>query len=270
MAKIIDGKKIADRIRQNLKRKINRSKIKPGLAAILVGADPASEIYVGLKEKASAEVGIYFEKYVFPKVTKQATIVRKIKALNQDKKIHAILVQLPLPAHLNENRIIATINPQKDADGFHPKNLELFFKDKAEIDPGLLVGIVKLLESTKKPLKKKRAHILAKSPIFVKPLKKLLQEKGLKVFSSKVIKDTKKADILIVALGKSHIVQPKHVKRGVVIIDVGFNRIKGKIRGDVAPQVKKKASFYTPVPGGVGPMTVAMLLENTYRLAQKK
>lgn len=268
MTKVIDGRKLAENIRKNLKRKITGSNVQPGLAAILVGNNPASETYVGLKEKASAEVGVYFEKYLFPVKTTQASIIRKIQKLNRDKKIHGILVQLPLPKHLNENKIIQTINASKDADGFHLENVKLFLSGKSIIKPGLAVGIVKLIESTNVNLKNKSAYILAKNTIFIDPLKKMLEEKNIKVTSGRRVESAKKADIVIVALGKPHLIQSKHIKKGAIVIDVGYNRKDGKVLGDVHPSVKQKAGYLTPVPGGVGPMTVAMLLENTYRLAK--
>ncbi|MBU2229170.1 bifunctional 5,10-methylenetetrahydrofolate dehydrogenase/5,10-methenyltetrahydrofolate cyclohydrolase [Patescibacteria group bacterium] len=268
MAKVINGRKLAVSIRENLKRKIARSNIRPGLAAILVGNNPASETYVGLKEKASAEVGVYFEKYLFPSKTTQISIIRKIQELNRDKKIHGILVQLPLPAHLNENKIIQAIDSKKDADGFHSENIKLFLKGKSIIKPGLAVGIVKLVESTKVSLKNKSIYILAKSPIFIDPLEKMFKEKGANVESGKKIGNMKKTDIIVVALGRPHSILSKHIKNGAIIIDVGYNRKGDKVLGDVHPSANKKAGYFTPVPGGVGPMTVAMLLENTYQLAK--
>ncbi|MFA6391999.1 MAG: bifunctional 5,10-methylenetetrahydrofolate dehydrogenase/5,10-methenyltetrahydrofolate cyclohydrolase [Patescibacteria group bacterium] len=268
MVKIINGRKLAVSIRRNLKRKIAKSNIQPGLAAILVGNDPASETYVGLKEKASAEVGIYFEKYLFPAKTAQTAIIQKVKELNRDKKIHGILVQLPLPGRLNENKVIQAIDVRKDADGFHAENVKLFLRGKSIIQPGLPYGIVVLLVSTHISLKNKHAHILAKSPIFIGPLKKMLEEKGVKVTSGRKIISAKDADIVISALGKPHFVRAKHIKKGVIIIDVGYNRKGKKVVGDVHPSVIKKAGYLSPVPGGVGPMTVALLLENTYQLAK--
>lgn len=268
MAKILDGRKLALGIRRNLKRKIAKSKTQPGLAAILVGNDPASETYVGLKEKASAEVGIYFEKYLFPAKTTQQSIIKKIGELNRDKKIHGILVQLPLPGKLDENKVIETIDVRKDADGFHRENVKLFLQDKSVILPGLPFGIVKLLVSAHVPLKNKHAHILAKSPIFIRPLKKMLEEKGIRVTFGRNVPVVKEADVVISALGKPHFIKPKHIKKGAIIIDVGYNRKGKKVLGDVHPTVIKKAGYLSPVPGGVGPMTVAMLLENTYQLSK--
>jgi methylenetetrahydrofolate dehydrogenase (NADP+)/methenyltetrahydrofolate cyclohydrolase len=268
MAKILDGRKLATGIRRNLKRKIAKSNIQPGLAAILVGNDPASETYVGLKEKASAEVGIYFEKYLFPARTAQASIIQKVKELNRDKKIHGILVQLPLPGRLNENKVIQVIDVRKDADGFHAENVKLFLKGKSVIQPGLPYGIVQLLVSSRVVLKNKHAHILAKSPIFISPLKKMLEAKGIYVTSGRKIISAKDADIVISALGKPHFVEARHIKKGAIVIDVGYNRRGKKVVGDVHPSVNKKAGYLSPVPGGVGPMTVAMLLENTYQLAK--
>ncbi|MFA6272157.1 MAG: bifunctional 5,10-methylenetetrahydrofolate dehydrogenase/5,10-methenyltetrahydrofolate cyclohydrolase [Patescibacteria group bacterium] len=268
MAKILNGRKLAVGIRRNLKQKIAKSNIQPGLAAILVGNDPASETYVSLKEKASAEVGIYFEKYLFPAKTTQANIIRKVKKLNRDKKIHGILVQLPLPGRLNENKVIHAIDVRKDADGFHAENVKLFLKGKSVIQPGLPFGIVTLLVSTHVSLKNKHAHILAKSPIFISPLKKMLEAKGVEVTSGRKIDAVKNMDIVISALGKPHFIQSKHIKKGAIVIDVGYNRKGKKVVGDVHPSVIKKAGYLSPVPGGVGPMTVAMLLENTYQLAK--
>ncbi len=268
----LNGYKIANKILTDLKKKIKNIKPKPGLAVILVGKNPASVTYVGLKEKASRTTGIHFEKYLFSSQTKEKEIVKKIEILNHDQKIHGILVQLPLPKSFHKNKIINTIDPKKDVDGFHPKNLVKIINGKPSIIPGVILGILDLIKGTRVILKNKTALILAKSPVFIKPLKKILKNKGLTVtHESKIIKSqTKKADILIVALGQPRAIKTAMVKENSIIIDVGFTRKGKKVIGDVDPKVYKKTSHYTPVPGGVGPLTVAYLLKNTYLLSTKR
>jgi methylenetetrahydrofolate dehydrogenase (NADP+)/methenyltetrahydrofolate cyclohydrolase len=272
-AQIIDGKKIAGQIRDEIKKEIADLKITPGLAAILVGADPASHLYVNLKERACAEVGIHFEKYLFFATEPEEKIIKKIQELNHNPDIHGILVQIPLPSHFDENKIIATIDPQKDADGFHPENIKKLLAGKPAIVPPVIAGILKLIESTGIEMQNKKITILTNSEIFAKPLEKILKNNQITaaITPADPAPFTRDADIVITALGRPKFLTGEMIKDGAVLIDVGTTRLEdGTTVGDVDfESVKEKASWLTPVPGGVGPMTVAMLLKNVLELAKR-
>lgn len=273
-AQIIDGKKIAAEIRAKIKNEIAKLKITPGLAVILVGADPASHLYVGLKEKASAEVGVHFEKYLFFSAEPEEKIIKKIQDLNSNPDIHGILVQLPLPPHFNENKIITTIDPQKDADGFHPANIEKLLRDEPTIVPPVISGILKLMEATGEEIINKKIAILANSEIFIKPLQKILEKDNQVAYAiapENVASITHNADVVITALGRPKFLTGEMIKDGTIVIDVGTTRLEdGTLVGDVDfESASQKASWITPVPGGVGPMTVVMLLQNVLELAKK-
>jgi methylenetetrahydrofolate dehydrogenase (NADP+)/methenyltetrahydrofolate cyclohydrolase len=262
MAILLNGKIIAEKIKKQLKKQVNQMRQKPGLAVILVGKNPASEIYVKLKEKAAAEIGIKFKKIIFPTHTAKGKIINLINRLNKNKKIQGIIVQLPLPKHLNSNEIVQKIDPKKDVDGF-------VFGSKF-ISP-THQAILRLLKATKKNLKNKKAIILAKNKIFAEPLKNLLEKKKIKtkiIYFPKFKLKLKKIDIIIVALGKPHFLKPKMIKNNCIIIDVGYSRLKDKPVGDVDPKCFQKAAFFSPVPGGVGPLTVIYLLKNVVLSAQ--
>jgi len=251
---ILKGKTLAQKIKKQLKEKMAKLKIKPGLAVVLVGKNKASEVYVQQKEKMAQELGVNFKKYLMPSKTNEIKIINLIKKLNQDKNIQGILVQLPLPKNLDANKIIQTIDPKKNVDAFH----------NPLIIPPTIAGILELLKATKLNLKNKKACLLTKNEVFTKSLKDLLENKGIKIISQ-----TKRADILIVALGKPKFVKTEMIKKGVIIIDVGFNRIKNKPVGDVDfENVVKKTKFITPVPGGVGPLTVIFLFKNLIKLTK--
>ncbi len=275
MAEIIDGKKIAEEIKADLAKEIFQNFYKPNLAVILVGSDPASQLYVSLKKQAAKKVGIEFHEYLMPENTPQEKILEAIDFLNHDENIDAILIQLPLPNNLNTDKIIQSIDPAKDVDGFHPENIKKLLNNETNFIPGLPLGIIKLLESTKENLANKKAVIIAKSEIFYQPLKKLLN--NLKVETEivdpkdKNIKDkTKTADILISAVGLAFFITADMVKDKAIVIDVGTNKVNDYTVGDVDySSVFEKTSHITPVPGGVGPMTVAMLLYNTLQLYKK-
>jgi methylenetetrahydrofolate dehydrogenase (NADP+)/methenyltetrahydrofolate cyclohydrolase len=276
MAEMIDGKKIAAQIKQEIIKEINDKKLEPNLAVVLVGDDPASKIYVNLKKKACHEVGIEFHEYLLPINITQDQVLETIDFLNRDEKIDAILVQLPLPKHLDTDIIIQAINPQKDVDGFHPENIKNFIIQKSNFVPGLPLGIIKLIESTKEDLKDKQALILAKNKILYQPLAKLLDDLRVQTTimlpSHPALKNQcQQADILITAVGKPFFVTADMIKEGAIIIDIGTNKIDNNyVVGDVDyTAVFSKAGHITPVPGGVGPVTVAMLLYNTVKLAQK-
>lgn len=247
---------------------IEKQKNKPGLAAILVGDDPASFVYVNLKEKACREIGINFHKYLCNQQCyndiSEKELIELIKFLNNDKQVNGIIVQLPLPKKFDTQKIINTISPQKDVDGFHPKNKKII--------PPTIASIIKLLESTKQKLENKKTLIIGKSNIFTDGLKKYLLEKLniTNIDNQKSIpKNSKDYDIIIMALGSAKSLKKTMVKENAIVIDVGTNKIKDKIIGDVDSKVAEVAGFISPVPGGVGPLTVACLLENTFILSQK-
>ncbi len=265
---ILDGKALAKKIRKNLQQKIRKSSAtyesRPGLAAILVGSDPASALYVTLKEKAAKEVGMHFHTYRCNDDISEKNLLEVIDFLNKDAEIHGILVQLPLPKGLDEDRIVQHIDPAKDADGFHKKNIVV-------LSPPL-AATVRFLEETTLDFKGKSAICVVNSTLFGEGLKKALKPLGLRatiVFSDdqKLTDKTKKADVLITAAGKAKLITSPMVKKGAIVIDIGTVQYRNKTVGDVDFQnVLPKTSFITPVPGGIGPMTVAYLLKNTYTL----
>ncbi|MBI5799049.1 MAG: bifunctional methylenetetrahydrofolate dehydrogenase/methenyltetrahydrofolate cyclohydrolase [Candidatus Yonathbacteria bacterium] len=274
---LLNGKKLADGIRAQIRIDIQKSGITPGLAVLLVGNDPASHLYVSLKEKAAKEVGVHFEKYLFFATTPEVELTRKIMELNKRTNIHGILVQVPLPDPLSEDLLIAAIDPKKDADGFHPKNIEALLAGRPlgeprhmagtpTIVPSVIRGILALIEATRIPLAGKQATILANSSVFAAPLEKLLTHRGMNVQTLiGHVSDVgcQVSDVLITAIGKPHFLTAQMIKKDAIIIDVGTSSLEdGKIVGDAHPNVVEKASWLTPVPGGVGPMTVAYLLRN--------
>ncbi|MBW2989742.1 bifunctional methylenetetrahydrofolate dehydrogenase/methenyltetrahydrofolate cyclohydrolase FolD [Candidatus Woesearchaeota archaeon] len=268
-ARLIDGRKISEKIRKSLKEKASRLKEKPGLAVVLVGNDPASQVYVNMKEKKCAEIGFYSKKIVLPEDTPEEELLGIVDGLNQDPKIHGMLVQLPLPEHIDENLIIDAILPYKDADGFHPINMGNLLIGKNMVIPATPKGIIKLLESTGVELEGKHAVVVGRSNIVGKPVSVLLQQKNCTVTmchsKTRNLKGhTKQADILVVAVGKPRVITKDMVKKGAIVIDAGTSKVFDKLVGDVdLGEVKKTAGYITPVPGGVGPMTIACLLENT-------
>lgn len=278
-AQILDGKALAQAIRVELKARVQKFKESGqdiGLAAVLVGENPASKVYVNIKEKTCAEVGIKSEKIELPEKTQEEELIKLIQDLNQRKDIHGILVQLPLPKHLNEKRILEFIDPEKDVDGFHFANVGRLFLGDKRVVPCTPLGIMKLIESSNVELEGKHAVVVGRSNTVGKPTALLLLERNctVSVCHSRT-KDlgeiTKQADILVAAVGKAKLITKEMVKPGALVIDVGINRVEGEIIGDVDfEKVKEKAAFITPVPGGVGPMTVAMLLENTVKAAEKQ
>ena len=269
VAKIIDGKAVAKKIRAEIKKKVKSMKTKPGLAVVLVGKDPASQVYVNFKEKACKEVGFYSKKITKSVNISTEKLLTLVDELNQDKKIHGMLVQLPLPKQINSRLIIDGIIPYKDADGFHPVNLGNMLLANNVILPATPKGVMRLLEAYKIKIAGKHVVVVGRSNIVGKPLAFLFQQQDATVtMCHSKTKDlgsfTKKADILVAAAGRPKFITQDMVKKGAVVIDVGTNRVGKKLVGDVDfVNVKKVASYITPVPGGVGPMTIAMLLENT-------
>ncbi len=276
-AKIIDGKKIAERILNEIKSKIKNLKQKPGLALVLVGDNPASEIYVNFKEKTCKEVGFYCERFNLDKNVSELDLLNLVNDLNQKSNVHGVLVQLPLPKQIDEHLIVNSILPHKDVDGFTPVNLGNLVSGKTIIAPATARAVLYLIESVTS-IEGKNAVVVGRSNIVGKPTAMLLVEKNATVTichskTKNLAEHTKKADIIVVAVGKPKLITKDMVKEGAVVIDVGINRVNDKIIGDVDfEKVKEVASFITPVPGGVGPMTIAMLLDNTLKameLAQK-
>ncbi len=275
MAIILDGKKIAEQIKNKLKVDILELKkrgIIPGLAVILVGNDLASEIYVRNKEAVSQELGIYSESYKLDKSVSEKKLLELIAKLNRNKKIHGILVQLPLPQNIDENKIIEAISPEKDVDCFHPKNVGKLALGKGMFYPCAPGGILEILKKYKITVEGKDVTIIGASNIVGKPLALMLLNLNATVTvchdKTKNLKEKcLQADILISATGKAGLVSADMVKQGAVVIDVGMNRnLKGNLRGDIDfEKVKQIASALTPVPGGVGPVTVAKLMENTIK-----
>ncbi len=269
--KLLQGKKIADRILGDLKKKISAQKNKPGLAVILVGNDKASQLYVKLKKKAAERIGIKFQLFRFSAKIKEAKIIQKIQKLNVDKKISGMIVQLPLPKNLNTQRIMDTIDPRKDVDGFSAKNI-------ADLQPVFPQAIMEMLSVSflKVPFRKEvKAVVIANSEKFGEVMVDTLKKKkisGAYILSSQLQKNIKKvqnADIIISAVGQPGLITDKMIKNGVIIVDGGITKKGQKVLGDVDfNSVKDKAAFLTPVPGGVGPVTIACLLRNTY-LANK-
>jgi len=266
IATILDGQALADRIKTDLKKKIAASHRVPGLAVILVGDLPASELYIRLKEKAAKEIGVNFHKYLcnhdcYDDIS-ESKLIEMIKFLNSDPAVSGILIQLPLPSKYHPQKIINAIDPAKDADGFHPKN--------SFVIPPTVAAVIELLRATKKNLSDKSTLILSKSNVFLAGLEKYLkQELKIKKISasSKITPATKNYDIIIIALGQPQILKKNQVKSEAIVIDVGINKLEGKTVGDVDPQVAEVAEFVSPVPGGVGPLTVACLLKNVYLLS---
>jgi methylenetetrahydrofolate dehydrogenase (NADP+)/methenyltetrahydrofolate cyclohydrolase len=277
-AQIIDGKTIAQQVRAEWKLRADALKARgttPGLAVILVGEDPASKVYVANKVKACAELGLHSEHIVMPADTSEAKLLAKIAELNNDPKIHGILVQLPVPKHIDSGKVLEAISPDKDVDGFHQMNVGALVTGNTRFAPCTPFGVMVLLEKTGIAIEGKHAVVVGRSNIVGKPMALLLLHKNatVTICTSRTVdlaKHTRDADILVAAVGKSNFITGDMVKPGAVVIDVGINRnAEGKLCGDVDfASVKEVAGYITPVPGGVGPMTIAMLVANTVRSAE--
>ena len=275
--KIIDGKALAAELRAELKEKIEKSVKKPGLAVVIVGEDPASQIYVRNKIKACAEVGIRSYSYELPKTATQADVEELLDALGKDDNIDGILLQLPLPSGLDAKRAELHIPFEKDVDGFSATNLGLLVKHEERIVACTPLGVMKMLEKEGIDLTGKHAVVLGRSDTVGKPMANLLLNANATVTichsqTANVKEICRTADVLVSAIGKPKFVTEDMVKEGAVVIDVGMNRDEnGKLCGDVDyEKVKEKTSYITPVPGGVGPMTITMLMYNTYLTACKE
>lgn len=279
MAKILDGKAVSQRVKNALKEEtekfVEKYGIKPGLAVVIVGDDPASRVYVNSKKKACAEIGYYSEEHALPESTTEDELLSLVEKLNGDEKIHGILVQLPLPKHIDEEKIINAINPKKDVDAFHPVNVGKIMIGNFDFLPCTPAGVMELIDEAGIDLTGKNCVVVGRSNIVGKPQAMLLLHKNATVTichsKTKNIKEiTKNADVLVAAVGRAQMFDGDYIKDGAVVIDVGMNRLENKkLVGDVDfESAEKKASCITPVPGGVGPMTIAMLMKNTLTAAK--
>ena len=279
MSELIDGKKVSEDTRAEIAKGVedlkNSSGITPGLAAVLVGDDPASEIYVRNKRKACEKVGIYSEEHKLPAETTEEELLELVNKLNNDDKIHGILVQLPLPDHINETNILRNVTPLKDVDGFHPENVGRLVEGNPRFISCTPYGIIKMLDYYNIEIKGAEAVVVGRSNIVGKPVGMLLLHRHATVTTCHSrTKDlgevTRRADILVAAIGRANFITADMVKDGAVVIDVGINRNdEGKLTGDVDfANLSDKVSYITPVPGGVGPMTITMLLWNTLESAK--
>ncbi|HSA62950.1 MAG TPA: bifunctional methylenetetrahydrofolate dehydrogenase/methenyltetrahydrofolate cyclohydrolase FolD [Nitrospiraceae bacterium] len=279
-ARLIDGKALAQQIRDRLAKEsaelLAQKGIKPGLATILVGDDPASQVYVRNKQKACEMAGIHVDDHKLPASTTQAELLALIEKKNADPKIHGILVQLPLPKHIDSKVILEAVSPMKDADGFHPYNFGRLVEGHPVFEACTPKGVIKMIESAGVTIEGKRAVVLGRSNIVGKPLAlMLLQRNATVTICHSKTKDLpavcREAELLLVAIGKAKFVTADMVREGAVVIDVGTNKTpEGKLCGDVDfDAVSRKAGWISPVPGGVGPMTIAMLLENTVESAKR-
>jgi methylenetetrahydrofolate dehydrogenase (NADP+)/methenyltetrahydrofolate cyclohydrolase len=277
-ANIMDGKAVARSIREGLKEEVEGLKkkgIHPGLAVVLVGENPASMVYVKNKGEACRSAGIYSEEHKLPAEMKEADLLRLINQLNKDSRIHGILVQLPLPAHINKDRILASVSPEKDVDGFHEINMGRLLIGQEGLVPCTPLGIMKLLEHYHIPVEGRFAVVVGRSNIVGKPMALMLLQRNATVTichtrTKNMGEVCRMADILIAAAGRPGMITADMIREGAVVVDVGINRLDtGKLTGDVDfESASKRAGWITPVPGGVGPMTIAMLLYNTVKAAK--
>lgn len=278
MACILDGRSVAKRVKEELQircRKLANSIGIPGLAVVLVGSDPASAIYVAQKEKACNEVGLRSFRYDIPAEVSEGELIAVIDRLNNDDRVHGILVQLPLPGGLSPERVISKIAPEKDVDGFHPLNVGRISSGLPGVVPCTPKGILRLLKSYPIALEGKRAVVVGRSNTVGKPVSQLLLRENMTVTichskTSDLADETRRADLIVAAAGKPGVIDGAMVKEGAIVVDVGIHRTPDGIVGDVNyPEVSQIASWITPVPGGVGPMTIAMLLENNVEFMEK-
>lgn len=279
-AAVIDGKALAQQVRSEVKERaagLARAGITPGLATVLVGEDPASKIYVGAKQKACAEVGIKVLDYPLPASTPEDELLALIADLNANDGVHGILVQLPLPEHIDEQKVLVAVDPLKDADGFHPMNLGRLLAGDPVVAPATPAGIQEMLIRSGVEISGAEVVVVGRSNIVGKPIAAMLMQKAPGANATVTIchtgtrdiaEHTVRADILIAAIGRAHAITAPMIKKGAVVIDVGMNRTENGLKGDVDFEAAKEiCSQITPVPGGVGPMTIAMLLSNTVKLA---
>ena len=281
MAQIISGKEVALKVRERIKNEVEslveKTGKRPGLAVIIVGEDPASQVYVRNKAKGCEEVGFHSEVYRLPEETEMPELLALVNKLNNDENIHGILCQLPLPKHLDETEVILSINPNKDVDAFHPVNTGKIMIGNYSFLPCTPAGVMELIASTGVDIAGKECVVVGRSNIVGKPQAMLLLQKNGTVTichsrTKNLAETTKRADILVVAVGRANFITGDMIKEGAIVVDVGINRGEdGKLVGDVHfESAEKVASYITPVPGGVGPMTITMLLQNTLTAAKEQ
>jgi methylenetetrahydrofolate dehydrogenase (NADP+)/methenyltetrahydrofolate cyclohydrolase len=275
-AQLIDGKAVAKVLEGDVAAAIARLGFRPGLVAVRVGNDPASEIYVRNKAKKARELGLEGTELVFPQTMSEAELLAEVARLNADDAVDGILVQLPLPKQIDSKKVIDAIDPAKDVDGFHPINVGLLHLGRPSLVPCTPAGVIRLIDSTGEPIEGKRAVVIGRSDIVGKPVAALLLNRNATVTichsrTRDLAAAARDADILVAAIGKAHFVTGDMVKPGAIIIDVGINRVEGKLAGDVDfAAAREIAGWITPVPGGVGPMTIAMLMSNTVAAATRR
>ena len=276
-AKILDGATLAKKIRAEIKSRVESggANLRPGLAVVIVGDNPASQIYVRHKVRACEEAGFFSQKIEFAADLSEESLLEKIRELNADRRIHGILVQLPLPPQMNSDRIVEAIAPEKDVDGFHSQNVGALSAGRDALYPCTPSGCIRLLDEARIKIEGADAAIIGRSNIVGKPMAMLLINRGATVTvchskTQNLSAVASRADILVAAVGRAEMVGGEMVKEGAAVIDVGINRLDdGRLVGDVNfAQAQEKAGFITPVPGGVGPMTIAMLLANTLKSAE--
>jgi methylenetetrahydrofolate dehydrogenase (NADP+)/methenyltetrahydrofolate cyclohydrolase len=270
---LLDGRELAKKLTEQIKQKIEASDIRPGLAVVLVGSDPSSHLYVKLKEKAAHRVGIHFERHERPADATEDEIIEVVRSLNDRSDIHGVVIQLPLPKPLTEDRIIDALLARKDADGFHPDNVQALLHGDPVLQPALVRSIFALLDTGDGIERGQRVALVARESVFTNVMSFLLHQKEVQVDivppMNHFAESTRRADVLIVAAGKANLITAEHVKEGATVIDIGINQLNGTVVGDVAfDEVAPRVKWITPVPGGVGPVTVAMLLHNTYELSR--
>ncbi len=275
---ILDGKKLSNKIKEELRGEVEELKVKgitPGLAVILVGNDPASHVYVKMKRDACQDVGIYSVVHEFPENITEKELLSTIDMINENPNIHGLLIQLPLPKHIDTTKILERVSPKKDVDGFHPYNMGRLVEGLDTFAPCTPLGVMELFKEYDIDLVGKDVCVVGASNIVGKPMWALLVNAWATVDichieTRDLAAHTKRADIVIVGVGKPNLITEDMVKDGVIVVDIGINRLpSGKLVGDVDfENVSKKASYITPVPGGVGPMTIAMLLKNTVKAAK--
>jgi methylenetetrahydrofolate dehydrogenase (NADP+)/methenyltetrahydrofolate cyclohydrolase len=273
-ATLIDGKALGEKVREEVAAMVGELG-HVGLATVLVGDDPASHIYIDLKQKAATTAGMDARDLKLPADTSEDELLATIAELNADDGVHGLLVQLPLPDHIDENRLIEAIAPEKDVDGIHPVNAGRLYLGRPTLVPGTPLGIMRMLDEYEIPLEGARAVVVGRSAIVGKPMAHLLLQRNATVTvchsrTQELERHTLDADVLVAAVGRTHLISADMVKAGATVIDVGMNRDESsrKVLGDVDPGALERAAYMTPVPGGVGPMTIAMVLQNTATAAR--
>ena len=275
-ARLIDGKAVAHQIEQEVLASISRLGVKPGLVAVRVGSDPASEIYVRNKAKKARELGLEGNELVFPEAMTEAELLAEVDRLNRDDSVDGILVQLPLPKQIDPRKVIDAIDPAKDVDGFHPISVGMLHLGRPALVPCTPSGVMRLIESTGETIDGKNAVVIGRSDIVGKPMGALLLQRNATVTichsrTRDLAAIARQADILVAAIGRPRFVTAEMIRPGAIVIDVGINRVDGKLVGDVDfAAAQEVAGWISPVPGGVGPMTIAMLMKNTVTAAEHR